>query len=310
MDGSTLIPHVHIPPHNAPPFSASCVIFVSFQIPELLAVDADTAANGQITYALTGADSQYFSLDPQTAQLTTAAIFDAEMIQSLTDLQVAAADSGGLSTTASLTVFIQNENDLTPVFTVPAGTNRTISEASSPGSQIITVAAVDGDVQEDTLTYSLEGDGSETVFTIDHLTGAISVGEQGLDYEATSSFLLTVAVTDGGSPPRNASTDVLILLEDVNDNSPVFLGPSQPLEVMEYTPVGTTIGRVEVEDADSPEVTQLSYQIVGGDEGGRFAINSTTGHIATAASVDREEQELYTLLIEVRGLHPTVCVCA
>jgi hypothetical protein len=55
-----------------------------------------------------------------------------------------------------------------------------------------------------------------------------------------------------------------------------------------------------VTDADSEELTQLQYIIVGGNERGRFALNRTTGDITTAADIDREEEDSYSLVIEAR----------
>ena len=52
-------------------------------------------------------------------------------------------------------------------------------------------------------------------------------------------------------------------------------------------------------DADSDELTELQYMIVGGNEGGRFAINTTTGALTTVTEIDREEQNTYRLIIEV-----------
>ena len=55
-----------------------------------------------------------------------------------------------------------------------------------------------------------------------------------------------------------------------------------------------------VSDADSAELTQLQYLIIGGNERGLFVIDTTTGDISTAADIDREEGERYELIIEVR----------
>ena len=69
---------------------------------------------------------------------------------------------------------------------------------------------------------------------------------------------------------------------------------------------GTVVGRVVVSDADSETLTELRYLIVGGNEGERFAIDPITGDITTSASIDREEAEVYSLVIEVSELHVQV----
>ena len=220
-------------------------IYIYFlQFPDLVATDADTSPNGEVTYSLTGGDAQFFILDPQTAGLTTQQTFDAEETQTFADLQVVATDNGGLSSTVPLTVFIGDQNDFSPFFTIAVGTNMTVSEALQPGAVVIIVTAMDRDVQGNTLNFSLGGiqeqssNASGNPFVIDPLTGAITVGEGGLDFERSFYYVLTVVVQDSGVPARSNSTQVLILLTDVNDNPPEFTPPSQPFSVEENSPIG------------------------------------------------------------------------
>ena len=51
-------------------------------------------------------------------------------------------------------------------------------------------------------------------------------------------------------------------------------------------------------DLDSGVFGKLSYSIVGGNDDGRFYINSTTGNISNAMVLDREQQNLYNLVVE------------
>lgn len=68
------------------------------------------------------------------------------------------------------------------------------------------------------LTYYLSGFGTEK-FRTDPKTGGIYVTKP-LDYETQKSYTLTVEAKDGGG--KVTSVNVLIDLEDVNDNEPVF----------------------------------------------------------------------------------------
>ena len=217
------------------------------QFPDILAVDSDTAPNGVITYTLTGNDAQYFSLNPTTALLTTAALFDAEVLHTYRDLQVVATDNGGLSSSVPLTVVIEDVNDFTPFFTIGANTTVTVSEALSPGDVVIVVTASDSDGRDNVLVFSLGGyvqegvDGELTSgnpFIIDSATGAIAVGDAGLDFEMSSYYILTVNVEDSGTPPQSNSTQIVVVLTDVNDNSPIFIPEFQSFYVVENSPTG------------------------------------------------------------------------
>lgn len=217
------------------------------QFPDLVATDADTASNGVVTYTLSGADSQYFSLDPQTAEMTTQLMFDAEVSHIYSDLQVIATDNGGLTSTVPLVVYIGDENDLSPYFTSGVNVTVTVAEALLPGASVFVVTATDGDVRGNTLNFTLGGIVQDTQsnvgdspFELDAATGSITVSESGLDFELSSYYLLTVIVQDSGSPPRSNSTQLLIQLSDVNDNSPLFIPPSQPFHLVETYPIGIT----------------------------------------------------------------------
>ena len=223
------------------------VNLLSYQFPELLATDADTASNGVITYTLTGADAHYFTLDPQTAQLATEVVLDAEVLHTYHDLQVVATDNGGLSSTVPLQVIVEDVNDFTPLFTIEANTTVTVSEALAPEEVVFVVTASDSDARENILSFSLgpyqqnRVDGELTSgnpFVIDSATGAISVGGQGLDFELSSYYILTVTVEDSGSPPQSNSTQLVVFLTDVNDNSPTFNPHSQSFNILENSPTG------------------------------------------------------------------------
>ena len=211
-----------------------------------MAADADTAPNGVITYTLAGIDARHFSLDSQTAELTSRETFDAEMEHTYTDLLVIATDNGGLSSNASLTVIIGDENDFSPFFTIPVNTTVLVSESLSPGATVIVITAADNDIQGNVLNFTLRGvqhgGGSSMVnpFMIDPGTGAIIVGSGGLDFELSFYYILTVMVQDSGSPSLSNATAILVLLSDVNDNAPVFTPRSQHFTVQEHSVIGET----------------------------------------------------------------------
>lgn len=68
------------------------------------------------------------------------------------------------------------------------------------------------------LTYTLRGFGADK-FETNLKTGGVSIAKP-LDYEAQKSYSLTMEAKDGGG--RVSAVNILIELDDVNDNKPVF----------------------------------------------------------------------------------------
>ena len=58
-------------------------------------------------------------------------------------------------------------------------------------------------------------------FKIDPSTGVITV-KSTLDRETQAQFSLRVVAKDSGTPSLSASTVVMVMIDDVNDNAPVF----------------------------------------------------------------------------------------
>ena len=211
-----------------------------------MATDADTPTNGIITYTLVGNDAEYFTLDPQTAQLTANIIFDAEVKHTYTDLQIIATDNGDLHSNVSLTVVIGDENDFSPFFTIEVNSSVIVCESLLSGTTVLIITASDHDVRGNRLNFTLGGFQQEmnaessmiNPFVIDSITGAITVGNDGLDFERSFYYVLTVLVQDNGVPPLSNSTDILVLLIDVNDNAPVFTPQSQSFHIQEHSDIG------------------------------------------------------------------------
>lgn len=142
------------------------------------------------------------------------------------------------------------------------------------------------------LQFDLQGKGREN-FTIDS-RGFIHTATP-LDYETTSSYILTVTAKDGGSPPRSASAQVNISIVNVDDNVPVFETSTQVSKIREDVAVGTRVVRLNATDADGND---LVFDIMSGNTGGAFEIHNATGLITVAAKLDREITEEYILAVK------------
>ena len=79
-------------------------------------------------------------------------------------------------------------------------------------------------------------------------------------------------------------------------NDPPVVTAGQSFSVAENTANGTAVGTVVATDPDVGQTLQ-NWQITGGNTGGAFAINATTGQITVANStaLDREATPRFTL---------------
>lgn len=94
-----------------------------------------------------------------------------------------------------------------------------VSEDAEPGTRFGDVYARDYDSGSfGKLTYTLRGFGADK-FGTDPQEGGISVAKK-LDYETQKSYSLTMEAKDGGG--RVSAVNILIELNDVNDNPPMF----------------------------------------------------------------------------------------
>ncbi|XP_050548978.1 protocadherin-like wing polarity protein stan isoform X2 [Daktulosphaira vitifoliae] len=208
-------------------------------------------------------------------------------------LSVTATDSGGLFDTATIYVNVTDANNFAPIFD-NAPYIASVYEDAPVGTTVLIVSATDGDVgQNAMITYSLaSGYGDASEFTINAQSGAI-VTTKILDRELQSGYLLTVSARDGGNPSLSDTTDVEISITDINDNAPQFFNASYYGSVSEDALTGTSVLQVSASDADSGLNGRIKYALGDGVEA--FVIDSTSGILRTAVTLDRESIPQYNI---------------
>ncbi|XP_005097489.1 cadherin EGF LAG seven-pass G-type receptor 2 [Aplysia californica] len=109
-----------------------------------------------------------------------------------------------------------------------------------------------------------------------------------LDRELESEVNVRFECVDTGVPPATGVATFTILVQDVNDNVPVFQREHYSAQVAENVQYGTLVVKVEARDMDGGENGIVSYAL---SEGAReaFRIDAKTGEIFTATDIDREE---------------------
>lgn len=148
------------------------------------------------------------------------------------------------------------------------------------------------------IRYALIGGNTQSQFTIDSLSGDVSLVKP-LDYETLRSYRLVIRAQDGGSPARSNTTQLLVNVKDINDNSPRFYTSLFQESVSESVATGYSIVKVQAYDADEGPNADVKYSIAPRDalgastDGIPLAVDSHSGWIYTTKELDREEQSKY-----------------
>ena len=98
-----------------------------------------------------------------------------------------------------------------------------------------------------------------------------------LDRETQPFYWLTIYAQDAGLVPLRSFTEVLILVDDVNDNVPQTAEPVYYPTVLEGRPEGTKVIQLEAFDLDDSANGVLTFEITSGNPQGFFQIDRTTG---------------------------------
>ena len=131
-------------------------------------------------------------------------------------------------------------------------------------------------------------------FHIDRDSGNVTLNAT-LPGRTQYTLLLNATDPDG----LHGTTAVTIRVGDANDNSPVFYEP-QPftLTLSENTAIGYEIlSGAYANDTDFGTNALITLVLASGNEGGEFAINSTTGRITLVKQLDRETRPMIDLVL-------------
>uniref|UniRef100_A0A8C9XET0 Protocadherin-16 n=1 Tax=Sander lucioperca TaxID=283035 RepID=A0A8C9XET0_SANLU len=222
----------------------------------------------------------------------------------LYELKVQASDSGSppLSSEMVLLLRVADTNDCHPVFEKDVYIV-SISEDAPQGSSLIQVRARDADegVNSD-VTYSILESNQESLFSIDPESGLVTTAAA-LDRETQMEVWFLVVAADGGEPALSSTATVTVLVEDVNDNEPVFQKQLYNVSIPEHSDVGSCFLQVVATDADSADFGTLLYSLSDGfdmqDKHPLFQIHPQTGELCVSQDIDRDSgQTVYDILIK------------
>lgn len=262
-------------------------------IRQVTAVDKDMGQNADIRYELK--EQAHFEIS-RPGEIFLKKKFEKESLNTDFVIVVIAKDNGEPALSAEIEVPVTVVNKAMPVFE-KAFYSIEIPENIQLHTPVLHVQANDSEGPRIVYTIS-EGDPFKQ-FSIDFNTGVIHV-IQPLDFETHPAYKLNVRATDSLTG-AHSEVFVDIILEDVNDNTPVFLSKAYYANISEASVIGTSILQVDAKDSDTGNNKEVFFQLV--EEKGKssdyFTIDRDTGIISTAQVLDHEEIQQHKLRVRV-----------
>lgn len=170
------------------------------------------------------------------------------------------------------------------------------------GTTVTTVKATDVDSGTNgVLRYSMSASQnllSKSFFSLNAITGVITTAQK-LDREKMDRHYFQVSAKDQGDPPLESYMDLTIIVDDVNDNPPIFESSSYAKSIPEDTDVGDPVIEVRATDDDDGKNSKITYSLQNGaSPNSAFVIDARTGVITVQHKLDREKVDLYNLKVK------------
>ncbi|MGN6543719.1 MAG: beta strand repeat-containing protein, partial [Aureliella sp.] len=251
------------------------------------ASDADATTNA-ITYSLFDNDGGRFAINSSTGVVTVAGAIDREADGATRTITVRATSADGSFSDQSFTISIADVDEFnTGAVSDSDATANSVVENAAIGTAIgITASASDADATTNAITYSLADDDGGR-FAIDSSSGVVTLAGA-IDREADGATrTITVRATSADGSYTDQNFTISIVDVDEFDTGAVSDADAAANSVAENASIGTTVGvSASASDADAT-TSAITYSLVN-DDGGRFAIDSTTGVVTVAGAIDRE----------------------
>ncbi|XP_074651637.1 protein dachsous-like [Tubulanus polymorphus] len=292
---------------NAPTFARnSYTISLPENTPSGVAVlnmnasDADSGLNSKLTYSMGVIPVDGFSIDKNTGTIYTNKTVVYNPQQPNYQFVVIVKDRGAPSLTAVAAVNIKifDRNDEKPIFTKTTYEIH-VKENAKKGTNVIQVTAVDADKSRvnSKVDYAITSGNQDEMFQMVSNTGEIVIVGS-LDRERVNLYVMEVQGKDRGTPSQTGTSTVKIIIDDVNDWAPKFNKTEYKAKINESVTVGTAIVKVSAHDYDVGENSEIAYAILSGDVAGNFAIDTQTGRVTLAKSVDHEINKQHRLVVQ------------
>uniref|UniRef100_A0A8C1V9M2 FAT atypical cadherin 1a n=1 Tax=Cyprinus carpio TaxID=7962 RepID=A0A8C1V9M2_CYPCA len=261
-------------------------------ITKVTAVDADIDRNAEISYHIQ--ELNEFVQISMDGEISLTKKLEKDSLNTEFVITAVARDGGEPALSSSVDVTIMVVNKAMPVFE-KAFYSLEIPENIPLLMPVVHIQANDSEGPR--IVYTITEGDPLNQFSINFNTGVIQVVKP-LDFETHPAYKLSVRATDSLTGAK-AEVFVDMILEDVNDNPPVFHTKFYNASLSEASVIGTSVLQVSATDADTGNNQMLFYQIVEDKDksSAYFSIDRDTGTIWTTQMLDHEENPSHKLMI-------------
>ncbi|KAK1793752.1 hypothetical protein P4O66_001486 [Electrophorus voltai] len=274
--------------------------------------DMDTE-DGSVKYVLTGDGAgTIFEIDENSGDIHATRRLDREEKASYTLSAKAINKTSGqvLERASDFIIKIHDINDNEPKFSKDTYL-ASVPEMSNVGAFVMKVLATDADDESygnsARLVYSiLQG---QPYFSVEPDTGVIRTALPNMIRENREHYQVVIQAKDmaGQMGGLSGTATVNITLLDVNNSPPRFNFSVYTLNAFESAEVGSSVGSIKANDADTGENAEMWYSILDGDGQDVFSIATDAarqeGVIIVKKPLDYESKRIYSLNVQVTNTH-------
>nr|CAH7734324.1 unnamed protein product [Callosobruchus chinensis] len=263
---------------------------------QVLAFDKDIGQNALLKYHIkSGKGRSKFRIDNSTGMVYAQKGFEPGQEY---ELNIKVTDSGDPVKSSICKVSVRivptpKTSKYPPIVKTPQAVQ--LTEGDEIGFLVASITANDPD--NNTLWYDIVGGDQRGDFYIGRDIGNILIAQK-LDYEVQNEYTLNISVTD---TIHTVYTQLNISVLDINDHRPEFSESSYKVEISEAVPLYTEVLKLKAVDRDDNGKLIYSFHSAENMISLRtFMLDSITGVVSLAASLDRETLSQHVLTVMVR----------
>ncbi|KAK3597674.1 hypothetical protein CHS0354_040047 [Potamilus streckersoni] len=298
LNPAKVVIHINDVNDTPPKFSKSeysaIVLIPTYQdvvITQVSATDPDSGINTILKYSIkSGNEDGKFCIKQDTGE-----VFVQSEISAVRDYHLVLEVTDGLFRSQSI-LNISVQQSIDSGITFSKYIYKVSAKENDAEVRTLEVIQVSGRALNEQYTFRLLN--GQEKFIIGRTSGVLKTTGKPLDREQLSLYRLVVEVT--GETGKKAHAIVEVIVEDENDNAPMFINQPYHAVALKDLHLGGTVKQVSAIDRDFGRNAYVSYKLIErGDIDNKFAMDSATGKILLSrALVESDVGREITLSVE------------